>query len=69
MEKWRGIIMTSDFHFIRMNNFMYVDTQTMAEKDYSTATKTFLKNYRKMSTPEPVQKNLDRIQLHMFRRS
>ena len=36
--------------------FMYVDTETMPAENHFTATKTFVENYKKMSTPGPVPK-------------
>ena len=37
-----------------MYAFMYVDTESMEEEDYFPATKTFVANYKKISTPWPV---------------
>ena len=37
---------------------MYVDPQTMSVEDLFPDTKTFVVNYKKISTPEPVPKHL-----------
>ena len=42
---------------VYMHVFVYVDPQTMPVGDHFTATKTFVLNYKKMSTPGLVPKN------------
>ena len=37
---------------------MYVNTDTMLVEDYFQDTKKFVENYKKMSTPVPVQKKV-----------
>ena len=39
-----------------MNTFMYVDLETILVEEYFPDTKTFVKNYKKISTPGPVPK-------------
>ena len=36
---------------------MYVDPQKIPVEDHFPATKTFVENYKKMKTPEPVPKH------------
>ena len=50
------------FHYdyqlqVYMYNFMYVDPETMAEEEYFPSTKTFVTNYKNMSTTGPVPKH------------
>ena len=40
-----------------MYDFMYVDPETMPVEAYFPATKTFIENNNKMSTPRPVSKH------------
>ena len=40
-----------------MYDFKYVNSDTRAEKDYFTDTKTFVANCNRMSTPGPVPKH------------
>ena len=40
-----------------MYTFMYVDFETITVEEYFSAKKTFVKNYRKISTPGPVPKH------------
>ena len=39
-----------------MYDFMYVDTEIIPAKEIFTATKNFVVNYKKMSTPGPIPK-------------
>ena len=41
---------------VYMYDFMYVDPDTMPVEEHFTATKKYAVNYKKMSTPGPVQK-------------
>ena len=41
---------------VYMYDFVYVDTQKMTEEGYFTVTKTYVENYKKISTPVPVPK-------------
>ena len=50
------------FHYellfqVYMYNFVYVNLETMVEKDYFLDTKTFSANYKIMSTPVPFPKH------------
>ena len=40
-----------------MYAFMYVDPETIPVEDHFTATKTFVDNYNKISTPRTVPKH------------
>ena len=40
-----------------MNDFMYVDHQTITVEDFFTDTKKIVENYKKLSTPEAGQKH------------
>ena len=40
-----------------MYAFMYVDPETIPVEDHFTATKTFVDNYKKISTPRIVPKH------------
>ena len=44
-------------HQVYMYALMYVDTEIMSEEHYFPATKTFVENYKKMSTLVPVPKH------------
>ena len=39
-----------------MYAFVYLGTETIPVEDYFPATKTFVENYKKISTPGPVPK-------------
>ena len=41
---------------VYMYAFVYVDIDTITVEDHFPSTKTFLENYKKMSTPGPVPK-------------
>ena len=40
-----------------MYDFMYVDPQTMPTEDHFPAIKSFVVNYKKISTPGPIPKH------------
>ena len=42
---------------VYMHSFMYAYPETMAEEEYFPATKIFVENYKKMSTPGPIPKH------------
>ena len=42
---------------VYMYDFMYVELDTMPPEDNFSDTRTFVDNYKKMSTPGPVPKN------------
>ena len=42
---------------VYMYAFKYVDPETISEEDYFIATKHFVENYKKVSTPVPVPKH------------
>ena len=42
---------------VYMYDFMYVDPQKMTVGDHFPVTKTFVVNYKKMSTPGPIPKH------------
>ena len=56
MDKY--VLLKRFHHDLRLQvyryEFMYVDTETMPVEDNFTATKMFVKNYKKISTPGPV---------------